>query len=186
MFQFHRQMIKRNVHFITTLSVHFLTCAHHFSRVHMQVATAGQVSMYMHMGARAVRLQCTAWTSVTAKSTHAHYVRMRITKCIVHVSMFSYHEATTVAALRMENWDNIFNRQTFAIKIVQIIKYKISCRFKKGLLICGTKPWEGCSQCQVLPLILLITSPLTYGLPIALLTNAVRHHQSKGRCSHSS
>ena len=45
--------------------------------------------------------------------------------------------------------------------------YKVqkSCRFKKWLLICGTKPREGCSLCQVLPLILLITSPLTYGLP---------------------
>ena len=53
--------------------------------------------------------------------------------------MFTYHEATTVAALRMEKY-NIFNRQNFAIKIVQIIKYKISCGFKKWLLICITKP----------------------------------------------
>ena len=40
---------------------------------------------------------------------------MRIKKCIAHVSMFTYHDAVTVAALRMEK-DNIFNRQTFAIK----------------------------------------------------------------------
>ena len=92
----------------------------------------------MQMVAHAVRLQCTSWTSMTAKSTHAHYVRMRIMKCTA---------------------------QPFAIKIVQIIKYKKSCRFKKWLLICGAKAREGCSQCQVLPLILLITSPLTYGLP---------------------
>ena len=97
-----------------------------------------QCTSCMEMCARAVRLQCTSWTSMTAKSTHAHYVRMRIMKCVA---------------------------QTFAIKIVQIKKYKKSRRFKKWLLICGTKPREGCSQCQVLPLILLITSPLTYGLP---------------------
>ena len=96
------------------------------------------LNVCMQMGARAVRLQCTSWMSITAKSTQVHYVRMHIMKCIA---------------------------QTFAIKIVQIIKYKKSCRFKKWLLICGTKPREGCSQCQVLPLILLITSLLTYGLP---------------------
>ena len=121
-------------------------------RVHSTCA----LNVCMQMGARAVRLQCTSWTSMTAKSTHTHYEMDCGCK---HV-----HEATTVAALRMEK-DNIFNRQTFAIKIVQIIKYKKSCRFKKGLLICGTKPRKGCSQCQVLPLILRITSPLTYGLP---------------------
>ena len=50
---------------------------------------------------------------------HMHYVHMRIKKCIAHVSMFTYHEATTVAALRMEK-ENIFNRQTFAIKLCKL------------------------------------------------------------------
>ena len=56
---------------------------------------------------------------------------MRIMKCIAHVSIFTYDEATTVAALRMEK-DNIFNRQTFAIKIVQMIKCKNPADLKSG------------------------------------------------------
>ena len=89
-------------------------------------------NVWMQMGTRAVRLQCTSWTSMTVKSTHAHYEMYCANLC--HKNSANY-------------------------------KVQKSCRFKKWLLICGTKPREGCSQCQALPLILLITSPLTYGLP---------------------
>ena len=47
-----------------------------------RVRSTCALNVCMQMGARAVRLQCTSWTSMTAKSTHAHYVRMRIMKCI--------------------------------------------------------------------------------------------------------
>ena len=86
----------------------------------------------MQVGARAVLLQCTSWTSMTANSTHAHDIRMRIMKCIAHVSMFTYHEATTLATLRMEK-DNIFNRQTLAIKNCANYKIQNPADSKSGL-----------------------------------------------------